>query len=285
MGGAQGEGPGELQTLGPLFRANLPNEDRAHVGVIDWQLNRAVVFTIADGAVVGEFAVPFLFRPVAPLKGGTLLGLYETPGDEMGALAEVDLQGSVLRRVVLNAPALPDSGKSARFIRGHMLASGDLVVQIQGNHFGLYSTDGVLRDTFSSPKASHQQLRSERDVDDYVQGMGSTFGPPSQQQVEQYRSSAPPPIIQETSLRIGPEETLWMATRREDERSFLSVFRDGELLGEVQVRHRLLGFDVWNDLLVTLVERPNRDDQGMYVRGIDWYNIRSGNSVDSDEDM
>jgi hypothetical protein len=241
--------------------------------VVDWESQRASVFSVDDGEVVADFPVPPLFRPVAPMAEATLLGLYEDMRPLGGALAEVDTTGSRLRDLVLAGPIESDTD-GVGFARGLLVDSAELAIQIQGSRFGVYSTQGELLSTFSSPFDADRP-RPERDVEEYAESRGSMFGAPSPAQIEEYRRRPPPPIVRETNLRIGPDGTLWMATRQGDGHSYLAVFRRDQLVAELEVRHRLLGFDIWEDRLVTLVERPHRDDEGLYVRGLDYYRIQS----------
>ena len=69
---------------------------------------------------------------------------------------------------------------------------------------------------------------------------------------------------------------LWIATQRDrDQFSYFDIFEDTVYAGSVQVRDRMLGFDILDSTLVVLVERPvaRNDSDATPDRAVDWYNI------------
>ena len=54
--------------------------------------------------------------------------------------------------------------------------------------------------------------------------------------------------------------------------SYVDVWSGTEYAGAVQIRDRLLGFDILGSTLVALVERP-LDEDGVGEWAVDWYDI------------
>lgn len=69
---------------------------------------------------------------------------------------------------------------------------------------------------------------------------------------------------------------LWISTRRgRIESSFIDVYDGVEFVGTVEVRDRMIDFDLFEGTLAVLVERqlgPD-DSDGVPDRGIDWYDL------------
>ena len=79
------------------------------------------------------------------------------------------------------------------------------------------------------------------------------------------------------SMVYDASERLWVATQRDRDRySYFDLYVDTAFVGSVQVRDRLLGFDILNGTLVALVERAlnEHDADGVPDRGLDWYDVR-----------
>jgi hypothetical protein len=272
--GREGSGPGEFRALGPLIR--VAGRDSL-IGVVDIRHNRFSVHD-ADGLYHGGYSVPPLFRPISEVGPRALSGLwvsYAPTEQRTGRLARLDAQtGTSLAQVTMEERV--GAGEStAGFARGVELNDGTMVLNITRHRFARFSADGHKLADLELPDHLRAPIYpTERDIEVFRYELRRLFGrEPSQAQVEEFSNKPMHPVVREANLRVGPHQTVWVASARDRVlHSYLDVFHADHYLGSVQVRHRLLGFDVLGDTLVVLVERPEEDVAGP-VRGLDWYRI------------
>ena len=122
---------------------------------------------------------------------------------------------------------------------------------------------------------------SDRDVEEYGDGLREfrrRIGADPDVSASVERFAETPRLYyllrgQETFDRQG---RLWISTRRgRMESSFIDVYDGVELVGTVEVRDRMIDFDLFEGILAVLVERqvgPD-DSDGVPDRGIDWYDL------------
>lgn len=272
--GREGEGPGEFRFPSWVLRGL-----GGAVGVYDGRLARLAVYT-EDGTLSYTASLPIFFTPLG-FFDNTILGTH-TPMRPLGTprsgtiLAEVSLPGGdVLRETVLRHPhdlGLPSQAERGLYqgARGPM---GELVFGTGQSEIVRYDGEGILLENFSAPSYS-SELPNARDVDWYVTQMTAAFGRPSERAIRQFREE-PKRYAMVSRARIFDDEgRLWVATQRDrDEHSYFDLYRGAEILGSVQVRDRLMGFDLMGSTLAVLVERSGTGPEGVPIRAIDWYRV------------
>lgn len=286
--GDKSEGPGEF-----LAPARVVRGTNGLLGFGDTSRRRFFVFT-RTGELVAEVPLHMLsiFVPVS-FSDATIIGTYTDGwgrgmfsgymGDVMAA-AEISLAtGGVVREwKPANVPAFAECEVEipyCGFPAGG--GSGDDTWVFMG-------CDGTMG--FVAPNGETTVLRAPRHVAE----------PPSDRDVQRYRDG-----IAEMQRRIGidsdPDDSvrefaetprlyylgrgqetfdgqgrLWISTRRgRTESSFIDVYDGVEFVGTVQVRDRMIDFDLFEGTLAVLVERqvgPD-DSDGVPDRGIDWYDL------------
>ena len=91
--------------------------------------------------------------------------------------------------------------------------------------------------------------------------------------IEQYKETPKRNHLRVRSLAYDDRGRLWVATERDRRRhSYLDIYVGVEHAGTVQLRDRLLGYDLYGPTLVALVEREP-DADGIAYRWADWYDI------------
>ena len=79
--------------------------------------------------------------------------------------------------------------------------------------------------------------------------------------------------LQIGSLAYDDQGRLWVATERDRAHfSYFDLYGGTEYVGSVQVKDRVLGYDLYGSTLAVLVERP-LDADGIGWRALDWYDI------------
>ena len=80
-------------------------------------------------------------------------------------------------------------------------------------------------------------------------------------------------FLRGNALVFNGQDRLWVATNRDrDTFSYFDIWVGTGYDGTVQIRDRLMGFDLLGSTLVALVERKPGPD-GIAQRAIDWYDI------------
>jgi len=112
-----------------------------------------------------------------------------------------------------------------------------------------------------------------------MQSLESLGIPYSDERLERYRNRPKNYHLQLGSERFDESGNVWIATERDrHEFSYLDVFSAGtlEYLGSIKIRDRLIGFDLVEPMLVTLVERRHaQNDENAFIptRHLDWYDV------------
>ena len=284
--GREGEGPGEFLRPTSLVRGIDGN-----VGLVDGARNRFMVFTVG-GDVVHETALPVsLFQPISPF-GETVTGTYlasfvptaafvrSIVATEVAlATGEVVAEWRPRRIPVMNECGAPNFGFP-------VLGDGNedewVFVGCNG-HLAFIDESGDWK-VFQAPTYV-EELPNERDVralrDDLdafaeqVRGLGnSRFSP--EDDLDGYADEPKHYYLARGHEILDEKGRLWMATSRDRDRfSYLDVYREAQHYGTVEVRDRLIAFDVLDNTLVVLVERQvgPLDPDGVPDRAIDWYDI------------
>ncbi len=269
--GREGEGPGEF--VGALSLTRGPG---GTVGVSDGGQRRLTVFE-PDGAIVSSAITPFLFRPMAPF-GRTAVGSYQMLADSApsGALViELDIEsGEILWERALAHPS--EMGVDLECERGF----SDGASNPEGKWaFGTCARTLVLWDgedvtTFDDPTYV-PELPTTAEIEAFRARrlFGST---PQEAQVLQFAETPKRGRIPGRSHLYDDWSRLWLATQRDRNAfSYFSIFSDTTYVGSVQVRDRVLGYDLLGNTLAVLVERPPEDPADIPGRGVDWYRFEA----------
>lgn len=188
---------------------------------------------------------------------------YSVPGDSLVGDEEFRHRSEATRRAmnigVPSAAQAPD---------------GSFAFRVVDYTLARYTSDGEFIEEFTSP-AYEPEMPTERDVEARAASLEDIIGrPPTQASTEHYREQPVMPTIRERPLHFDSSGRLWVATTRDhDERSYFDLFREGDYLGSVAVRDRVVGYDILGSTLAVLVERQEPDSVGLYPRHVDWYRI------------
>lgn len=287
--GGEGEGPGEFASMTHVVRG-----DHGQLGVVDIRLARLTVYRPPQHVpvMIAELP-PILFRPLGEF--GTLIhGTYvRLSTDQMSAtmwsdprsvadaivFGAIDVaSGDIVSEEPLPHPSqrVMDSECTTGLSHGTMTHGGTIA-------FTTCQSEVVYRDTFGTMNLMRAptyvpELPNERDIQEYrdlFRRMGNQEVPDAL-----LRTFAETPKkygISGRSLVFDGQDRLWVATQRDrDHFSFLDVFDGEEFVGTVRVRDRILGFDILDLTLATLVERsPSGGEEDIRERGVDWYDLRS----------
>lgn len=271
--GGEGDGPGEFRAPALLIRG--PEQ---RLGVIDYGLRRLSIFDSA-GSLLSTHPVPHLFQPLAAFTDSMVIGLFERYSDEIrtAPIAWVSLTSdSVVHQAVFHhqSEATRRLGFGAAMNSGVVNSTGNFVFWVDRYTLARYDGDGRFLEEFTSPLYSPEEP-TQRDLDQFIEGARYIFGHrPSERHVNEFRSRPRVPLIPSRPLRFDSSGRLWVATTRDrEEFSYFDVFRSTDLISQVQVRDRILTYDIQDTVLAVLAERPYRDGTGEYVVGIDWYRI------------
>ncbi|HSR41998.1 MAG TPA: hypothetical protein VLL48_07500 [Longimicrobiales bacterium] len=273
--GREGSGPGEFRSPGPMV--SWEGADSV-LAVVDLRTARLSVFT-RSGRYVSSVPVPRVFWPISPVRNSQVSGIvlgYPRPGSApVLRIARVDVSDGAVNDILIDPP--PDSVTSPgpTLGRGVALSTGELVVHHRGHRFHRYGPDGRPRGTFSYPPHLTAPIYpSDRDMETYADNLRRLQrSEPSQAQLEEWARRPLTPVLAATNPMEGPMSTVWVASSRgRIDQSFIDVFREGDYLGAVIVRDRLLDFDLVGDTLIALVERSYEED-GVTARGVDWYGV------------
>lgn len=273
--GGEGDGPGEFRF--PYAALRGPEHT---VAVIDPLASRLSIFR-PTGELVTEVAVPRVFEPMSPI-GETMIGTY-TPNllSHDKILAEVDLAGgAILWRRELLTPSdvgLPeDCGLSLSW--GAIGQGGMATFGACRSQLLFYPADGNGEVAVIEAPTYTGELPNPRDIDEYRHGARFLYrdGVVPDAAVQAFAEAPKTDRIPGRPMVYDESGRLWVGTRRDRDRfSYFDVYLDTVFAGTVQVRDRVMGFDILNGTLVTLVERAldEHDGDGIPDRGIDWYDL------------
>jgi hypothetical protein len=271
--GAEGRGPGEFQAPADLTRG-----PEGQVGIVDYRLQRMTIFD-SEGRLVKMVQTPPLFRPLTPFTDSLVVGLYETFMDSISTapIAWISLSAdSVVDQKVFRH--VSDATRALTFgvamVNGILGPDGQFVFAVHGYRLARYSPDGQFLGEFTSPDY-RPELPSERDVEEYIEGLRWIFNEsPDDDRVTQFARRPKAPLVRGAPMAFDEHGRLWIATTSDHEKlSRLDVFAGNRFLGTVEIRDRLLWFDILGSTLTALVERSEVDAEGLYRRAIDWYEI------------
>ena len=286
--GNKGEGPGEF-----LSPARVIRGPDGLIGFSDSSRRRFFVFT-REGELVAEAPLHALtvFVPVS-FSDTTVLGTYTDGrgrgmlsghmGDVMAA-AEISLTtGNVIREwKPASVPEFPECDHGLPYFGFPAVGgAGDdtWVFMGCGGTMGFVGPDGDT--TMVRAPRYVAEPPSDRDVEEYGDGLREfrrRIGSDPDVSASVERFSARPRLYylargQET---FDGQGRLWISTKRgRMESSFIDVYDGVEFVGTVEVRDRMIDFDLFEGTLAVLAERqvgPD-DSDGVPDRGIDWYDL------------
>ena len=285
--GNKGEGPGEF--LSPAHVIRGPD---GLIGFSDSSRRRFFVFT-REGELVAEVPLHMpIFFPIS-FSDTTILGAYNDGvgrglfsaymGDVMAA-AEISLTtGDVVREwKPAGVPEFPECDHRLPYFGFPAVGgAGDdtWVFMGCGGTMGFVGPDGET--TMVRAPRYLAEPPSDRDVEEYGDGLREfrrRIGSDPDVSASVERFSARPRLYyllrgQET---FDGQGHLWIPTRRgRMESSFIDVYDGVEFVGTVQIRDRMIDFDLFEGTLAVLVERQvgSDDSDGVPDRGIDWYDL------------
>ena len=196
-------------------------------------------------------------------------------------MSEVDMQtGEVLwKRGLPHPTALGVEAECQWGLSwGAVRPNGGTVFGTCEHEIVFYSDDPAHDVTVFAAPGYVEEFPNKRDVHIYRTGMRVFYRDGSVPDVEVQRYAETPKQYTLAGQRMiyDSGDRLWIATQRDRDRfSYLDIFEDTVYTGSVQVRDRMLAFDIVNSTLVVLVERPvSHDDvDGVPDRAVDWYDI------------
>ena len=271
--GGKGEGPGEFLNPVHVFR-----ESPGLVGVFDRRLARVTVFepvgtSLSETMLQGPFWV----------HGTWGTWLYGEVGLGIGSRGpEIEIQlldrssGDVVWQRSIYGIAETECGTVGSGVpRPH---GGYVFWACDSQLVFLDDLNGQAAKVVPMPTYSGE-LPSARDVDTYLYDMARLSGAMSvpKSAMEPYAAgfSERPKKWFHGSETFGYDsnDRLWVATTRDhDVFSYFEIWIGTEYAGTVQIRDRLMGFDILDSTLVALVERQP-DRSGIAQKAIDWYDI------------
>ena len=288
--GSEGEGPGEFRRATGVERG--PD---GTIGVIDLSLRRLSLFT-TEGAYLSTTSMPGSFAPY---------GIFGTKVFGADHLKNVDFSDRQTRSLddllkpthmeidVVSGEIVWERSDMAEVVS---IECGSLVLGMPdpGGGFVFRACQELLvffshRDDTTAtvvPSPTYvEELPSQRDVDEYLEGLARLAGTMAQAAggVAVARSAMEPYAAGYREdpkmwfLRALPhfdgKGRLWVGTTRDrDLYSYLDIWIGTEYGGTVRIRDRLMGYDLFGSTLAALVERAPRSD-GITERAIDWYDI------------
>lgn len=271
MLGREGEGPGEFSWITQVLRG--PD---GTLGVVDGELNRLSVLDPVSGVLVSETPMPPRFTTPSRLEP-TLSGSYRQLG--IGSFeAQVDAEtGGILWERSLPEDILECGVQSSGLLTAR---SGLVLVACHGEFLIWFAHRDAQEPTAIIPVPTFiPRFPNSEEIARYST---RTWGrPPTEIEIERYRTT---PKHWYGQRRVDERDRLWAISNWEagdavPNSSYLDVYDLGSeaptYLGAVEVRHRVVGFDVLGETLVVLVDRPvtPADPAGIPRRGIDWYQL------------
>lgn len=273
--GRMGEGPGEFRFPHVVVRA--PEQT---VAVLDPLSSRFSVFK-PTGELVDVVRVPEVFEPLSPIgkmmSGTFVLNLLSSTK----ILVEIEAStGTIVWQRELRSPSEIGLPQHCGLSWGALNKAGTAAFGACSSNLLFYPPDADGQITVVEAPTYTGELSNHRDIDEFREGMRFLFngGAVPLAAVQEYAEAPKTDRIPGRAMLYDASDRLWVATQRDRDRSsYFDVYVDTSFLGSVQVRDRLLGFDIVDGTLVTLVDRALDEDDayGVPDRGIDWYDIRT----------
>lgn len=277
--GQEGQGPGELKIPGPLVTVE---DSDSLVGIIDLGLRRMTILRF-DGGYVRSRPTPFPFFPLSGVSAGRITGFTPTPPGAHGS-TDFEARVTVLELsagddqpvITLRARRPGGQGSAIGLGRGVALPDGIMIFHVHDHRFARFDASGRLLGEFEYPRELQRPLYpSKRDLEKYRSDLTRMGSSPTEAQIRTRAATPSPPILPGLmSMQLGPGHTILVGAARDREgRSYIDVFyEDGRYAGALAIDGRLLAFNVLNDTLVALVERPY-DGGDMPPRDLRWYRL------------
>ncbi len=247
--------------------------------MIDPLASRLSIFK-PTGELVTEVGIPELFEPLSQI-GETMIGTYSPSlWSKNKVLVEIDLVGgAILWQRELRIPSDIGLPGNCGLSWGAMSQQGVATFGACHSHLILYSASGEGEIAVIEAPTYTAELPNQRDIDEHRQGARFLYrdGVVPDAAISEFAKIPKAGRIAGRSLIHDASGRLWIGTRRDRDRfSFLDLYLDRDFLGTVQVRDRMLGFDIMDGTLVILVERAldEHDGDGIPDRGVDWYDVR-----------
>lgn len=247
--------------------------------MIDPLASRISIFK-PTGELVTEVAVPEMFEPMSSI-GETMIGTHAPDVlSNNRVLAEVDPDGgAVLWRRELRTPSDIGLPGNCGLSWGAMSQEGVAAFGACESQLLFYSENGDGEVAAIEPPTYTGELPNQRDVDEHRQGARFLYrdGVVPDAAIRAFANTPKPGRIAGRSITYDESGRLWVGTRRDRDRfSYFDLYSDTAFEGSVQVRDRLLAFDILNGMLVTQVARAldEHDGDGIPDLGIDWYDVR-----------
>ena len=258
--GRKGEGPGEFETPPHILRG--PN---GTVGAIS--INRLTIFT-PGGDLVDHMTLPMSFlQPAAKAFDTTLLAHSPVSGNMLPV--EIDLSSSTVlwERTDIDSMVQTECGGVALGVASP--TGGWTFPACQRELVFFLDRDAPTATAILSPTYA-EEFPNGRDVAEHkARSRSSAFVV----DLDTYRETPKRNHLRVGSLAYDDQGRLWVATERDRAHfSYLDLYVGTEYVGSVQVKDRLLGYDLYGSTLAVLVERPP-DADGIGWRAFDWYDI------------
>ena len=273
--GREGEGPGEFQDIMQVWR---------------WPHRRVAVFGIGGrmtvfeptGEIVSEVRIPgpimvngidstMAFGIEVRFGGGgmRLVELDGESGEIVWERADYTDIGTTETACGRKSPGVPTPQDGWVFPAcGHQLVF-------------LAHRDDPTAAVFQAPNYV-EEFPNERDVQIMRSNLkspalqGSFMVPPPSQRgryIEDYKARPKDWFMGASAMKFDSRGRLWIGTRHDhSDYSYIDIWTGTEYSGSVRVRDRLIGFDILDSTLVTVVRRPP-DRRGISGQAIDWYDI------------
>ncbi len=281
--GVEGEGPGEFRGLTGIERG--PD---GRLAAIEFSPSQLTLFE-PDGTYVSEVRLPPLFQGNL-LHGNRLFGMKlalldfgraQNVPDYVPMEADIFVREEVLwERSDLAEAAGRDCLNGAI---GIPTPHGGLVFEVCGYELAFFDHRDAETATVVTSPAYSEEPPNERDVAAHLDGVASVGrgrgGGLSEEEreayAEEFRQEPKGWFLKPHTFKFDAESRLWASTTRDrDAFSYFDVWIGTEYAGAVQVRDRLMGYDILGSTLVVLVERAP-DRIGIAQQAIDWYDIGS----------
>ena len=276
--GQEGDGPGEFRGLRLVARVSP-----GRLGVVDGRLNRLTIFD-ATGDRVSEVAFPPMYL-VDGIRQATLFGyevdrMASSPGDSIlpRIYSEVDINSGEVTWTRGGMNGIADTECGGLYHGVPRPEEGYVFWACRRELVFLDANDADAATVVTSP-AYRDELPSERDVEDFSEGLmrlGGRMAMPrsaAAPYVETFREEPKRWFNVPRALVFDSRDRLWVATTpNRDTFSYFEIWIGTKYAGSIRVRDRAMGFDLFKNTLVVLVERQPGTD-GLAPRGIDWYDI------------
>ncbi len=276
--GGEGRGPGEFGAPPGIRRSR-----DGHVVAIDIREDRLTLFK-PNGTLVSETRLPSGFSPTL-LRGDRLFGFelvldFENEFQPSYVPMEVDVSsGEVLWKRADLAEAVDRECFNPAV--GASTPDGGLVLQVCEYELAFFSHKDAPTVTVVASPSYVEALPNERDlaahIDDMseIQSIFERSFTESQMDalVAEFLEKPKEWLFKPGTFDFDNQNHLWVATTRDrDAFSYFDIWTDTTYVGAVRVKDRLMGFDIFESTLVTLVERaPDKD--GVAERAVDWYDL------------